>query len=74
MPSADSNGECDPGLTGRERAAEGGPAHATGRGTADPLRFLALPVGVADLELPVDDFPDEPAAFDGVRVLDPRAE
>lgn len=37
---------------------------ATGRGAMDPLRFLALPEGVADVELPLDEVTDEPPGFD----------
>ena len=37
---------------------------AAGRGAMDPLRFLALPEGVADVELPLDEVTDEPPAFD----------
>ncbi len=37
---------------------------AAGLGAMDPLRFLALPDGVADVELPLHEVTDEPPVFD----------
>ena len=47
-----------------ERLVAGAAGAAVGRGPVDPLRFLALPEGVADVELPLDEFPDAPPVFD----------
>ena len=51
-------------ITEYERLLAVAAGAAAGRGAMDPLLFLALPEGVADVELPLDEVTDEPPAFD----------